>query len=202
MELGSVIAVVVATRLGESFNEFNTSCKNVKLTSGDRTSRLYYPVYYRCHRRCWSLQRRLARHQLAHGCLDLPRLVRDCAHLRSHFRNSDGCYHLCSQLGVSLDRLDLCPGLLGDGSCWSVRNSQITCPHGYNLNLFETSRLFHFNTTSRTYISFTNPSLPYRWLPCAKVNPYKSRDSLDCSHGSPGIVWGKMFICRCYSANG
>jgi sodium-dependent phosphate transporter len=66
MELGSVIAVVVATRLG-MLAPLSIASSHIPLTLSARTSRLHHPVHHWCHCGCRSLQRRLARDQLAHG---------------------------------------------------------------------------------------------------------------------------------------
>jgi hypothetical protein len=66
-----------------------------------RTTRFNYPVHYRLHRWCRSVQRRLARYQLANGGLDLLGLVHHSADSWSHFRLLDGLHHVCTQLGNS-----------------------------------------------------------------------------------------------------
>ena len=58
MELGSVITVIMATRLSKS--PFRAAVSNAN--TPHRTSRLYDPVHHGCNCRCRSVQRRLARH--------------------------------------------------------------------------------------------------------------------------------------------
>ena len=99
MELGSVISVVIATRLSKFLCAL--VARFAQLTSC-RAPCFHHPVHDWCHRRCWSLQRHLEGYQLAHGCLGLLWLDHHRAFGRPHVRNSHGHDHLCSQLGTGV----------------------------------------------------------------------------------------------------
>lgn len=91
MELGSVITVILATRLSKLFHKhFSTACTNKSC----RAACVYYPMYHWCHCRSRSLQRRLAFYQLAHGWMDLSWMVHHCSYSWSDLRLLDGFHHI------------------------------------------------------------------------------------------------------------
>jgi hypothetical protein len=93
MELGSVITVILATRLSKlSRKHFSTTCTNQSC----RAACVYYSMYHRCHCRSRSLQRRLAFYQLAHGWMDLSWMVHHCSYSWSDLRLLDGFHHIRS----------------------------------------------------------------------------------------------------------
>lgn len=94
MELGSVITVIMATRLSASTPPARVgACVDWR-----RAPRVDDAVHHGLHRRRRPVQRRLARHQLAHGGLDLPRLVHHGACRRPHGGPSHGLRHLLAAL--------------------------------------------------------------------------------------------------------
>ena len=90
MELGSAITVIVATRLSESYWIPCHTGTEMLISRVLRASSVYYPVYHWCY--CWSrsLQRYLARPELAHDCLDLCRLDHHVACRRNYQRCLNG----------------------------------------------------------------------------------------------------------------
>lgn len=97
MELGSVITVIMATRLGKLFVHLSHLIR-IALTINCRASCVHHPVYHWRHRRRRSLQRRLACHKLAYGCVDLPWLGHHRTCCRTHFWHSHGLYHVRTPL--------------------------------------------------------------------------------------------------------
>lgn len=102
MELGSVITVIIATQLGMSRS--STLISHIVAATYANTSfsspRLYHSVYHRRHRRCRSLLRHLAHHQLAHGRLDLHGLDPDPPLRGNHVRLSHRYHRQRPPLGL------------------------------------------------------------------------------------------------------
>jgi sodium-dependent phosphate transporter len=99
MELGSAIAVIMATRLSKLLT--STVCQSSSSADhSPRAPRLHHPVHHWRHRRRRSLLGHLAHRQLAHGPLDLPRLDHHPARDRHHLGLPDGHHHQRSSLGL------------------------------------------------------------------------------------------------------